>query len=691
MKDRLLNFITHPAFISFLIWLIIIILIPDIFSEYSVKKVDEMYCSNNVYYFTDIDIDNESEKVIFDLGDIEQTKILVQKKDQVLEQFNIKFLPAAGIFYYSGDYNSDGFAECFVFTENEDSIFLTVIDPLKRKDYIILNRYIDKKGKTEHSNNRPNIKPVILLKNDSTGNYDFVFLITAGFSREPRRAYRYIVDSDSLIKSPESGACIIGSHVIDINNDDIPEILLNGQSTGNTDYNKPYTDQFGWLMVLNSDLNFVFPPVRFMKYPSTINIVPLNFNGDMRLGVFHDYIGTDTIESAFYLYDKAGNLLTRSKVEGFEHAYSRILPNENDGYSTFFFLKNLNGEVEKTDKDFNSTEMIKIPPIGTCQPIATVDADQDGQGEYIFQGGDFKSVLIVRNDFSNSISFPLDNEAGLVSVSEVLKKEDKPLIYLQFGKNGIFIRYSKNQFYFLKYPFYLLLYLTTIILILLIFRLQRYRLAKKESMEKQMVLLQMKAIKNQMDPHFTLNVLNSIGSLYASDKNREQADYIFGKYARLIRETVISSDQVIIQLGDEIEFVQNYIDLERFRCNNGFSCEIDIKPDIDLQKKIPRMLVHTFVENAIKYGLKNSEGAGKLKISLQKNNNVYLIEIEDNNIETTNTGKFNKGTEKGLNIVKELIDLYFKLEKIQIKYSLKDRLSPENEHIGKVAQLVIPL
>jgi len=202
-------------------------------------------------------------------------------------------------------------------------------------------------------------------------------------------------------------------------------------------------------------------------------------------------------------------------------------------------------------------------------------------------------------------------------------------------------------------------------------------------MENSMVSLQMKAIKSQIDPHFTLNVLNSIGSLYAVEKNREKADYIFGKYARLIRETVISSDKVIIPVAEELEFVKDYIDLERFRSDNIFDCSIDIDKNFDLQKKIPRMLIHTFVENAIKYGLKRGSGKNLLKISLRVENRNYLIEIEDTGSPGGTDPGSGSGTGKGLAIVNELIDLYYKLEKVQITYSIKNNVTPDNQIVGK--------
>jgi len=330
---------------------------------------------------------------------------------------------------------------------------------------------------------------------------------------------------------------------------------------------------------------------------------------------------------------------------------------------------------------------LKIPPLILSNPTACIDADSDGENEYFFQGEGDRSLLIVRNDFSDAVSLPMKT-GGILSISPVISKNKKPMVYTQSGETGVFLRYSKNPFYYFKYPSYLAIYGSVFLFILLIFRLQRYRIKAREEMGKQMALLQMKAIKNQLDPHFTLNVLNSIGSLYASEGSREKADYIFGKYARLIRETVISSDQIIIPLSHELEFIRNYIDLERFRCSNAFSYNIELDPGIDPDKRIPRMLIHTFVENSIKHGLKNAGGDGILKIFVMSEPGKYIITIKDNNSDTGR--KDEKSTGKGLTIVKELIELYFRLEKVQITFSIDPILSDKDKVIGRIVLIIIP-
>ena len=174
------------------------------------------------------------------------------------------------------------------------------------------------------------------------------------------------------------------------------------------------------------------------------------------------------------------------------------------------------------------------------------------------------------------------------------------------------------------------------------------------------------------------------------ENNRDKADYIFGKYARLIRQTVVSSDQIIIPLAEELEFVRNYIDLEKFRCDNSFDYIIDIDKEIDLQTRIPRMLIYTFVENAIKYAIRSMSEDGLLKISLSAKDHLYQILIEDNGPGLESSESSNKGTGKGLLILNELIELYYKLEKVKITYTLQNITGPGNIISGTRAVIEVP-
>ena len=689
-KDHLREYITHPLFISLILWAVILAFVPPVFSLFWIKHIRDEYTTPKdwIYYF-DFDNDQESEKVSLDLNDPGQTQIIFRKNNKILEQYNIKFQPVGRTDVYAGDYNNDGYLECYIFTMNPDSIFLTVIDPLKLKKPILTGRFIDFRRKAPHSIDAPYIEPVGMTENFKGDYNDLIFIINTGFSKYPRRVYRYMVKDDSLLRSPEGGAVPAGCIIADINNDSIPEFILNINAGGNYNQDFSYTDQYSWLMVLDNKLKFLFPPVKLKKYPSRMMTIPMTLKNKPRLIVLNDYFGADTIESSFYLFDPKGNMIREKPTGNIENIYNQIFTND-DNNNTFYFLRNRNTQIDEIDSNFQVINSFYIPEVDAGKPLALLDANLDGEKEYLFQGRGKRSLIITSNNFKQSVVYAYEKVQNDPTISQIFSINSKPMLYLVFDDYISIIQFYRNPLYYFKYPLYLALYLIVFLFITLIARIQKFRLNIKLQTEKQIASLQMKAIKNQIDPHFTLNILNAIGSLYASENNRDNADYIFAKYARLIRQTVVSSDQIIITLADELDFVRNYIDLEMFRSNNTFEYKIDIDKNVDLQTNIPRMLIHTFVENAIKYGVKKKAEAGTLIIVLKNIGNYYQIIIEDNGPGMESQQVPSKGTGKGLLILNELIALYYKLEKVKITYTLQNIAEQGNTSSGTRAVIEVP-
>ncbi len=691
-KGRIKELISHPAFISLLLWFLIILIIPPVFTKFIVRHLSDEFCKLNTYfYYYDLDGDGNSELLSVDLNDKVQTKIQVKKGNRVIDQYDLKYQPYSGPFINAADYDNDGCQECYVFTMNNDSIFLNVFEPIKSRKILIANRFVDLRRKAPSSNDAPNIVPLGTVKGLNGKYNDFIFFINTGYSLQPRNLYRYMVKEDTLFKSPVSGEAISGCNIFDLNDDGFSEFLINGLAPGNLDEAFPFSDRFSWIMILDGNLNFFFPPLKLTGNPSRSQMVPIMIDNHFSVIVFNDYFGTGSYESTFSIIDQTGNIIKKIGAGSFENNVASIYPNEENNYRTFYFLQNREKMLEM-DHSFKVLKESKVSAITEPHSIMKIDLDKDGRKEYIFQSSDNKQLTVFQHNFKYPVLF--ESERGPESsfaITSVLKNGSKPKFYIQYGDFGGYYRYEKNNLFFLKYPFYLLLYLSILLFISLLFRIQRYRMNLKLQTEHKIAELQMKSIKNQIDPHFTLNILNAIGSLYATEDNRDRADYIFGKYAKLIRQTVISSDQIIVTLADEIDFIRNYIDLEKFRMNNSFSAEIEIGNDVDMQLKIPRMLVYTFIENGIKYGIRNMKDGGLLKIIARKEEGKLKIIVEDNGPGFTVSGTEHLGTGKGLIILNELIDLYFKLEKTRITYSLQN-LSETNAIIsGTRAIIEIPV
>ncbi len=320
-----------------------------------------------------------------------------------------------------------------------------------------------------------------------------------------------------------------------------------------------------------------------------------------------------------------------------------------------------------------------------------MDIDGDNKNELIFQSKDLDNLIIARNDFSNYTFENCSSFGAIDNCSLKFNGHNSPELKVYSANEELTLLYHFNYLYYLKYPMYAGIYLTVFFFILLIQKGQKHRTELKYETEKRIAELQLLSLKNQIDPHFTLNILNSIGSLlYKQD--REKADYVFGKYSKMLRQTVLNSDKIITTLSDELDYVENYLELEKFRNGNRFNWKKDVDEGINLNIKIPKMLIHTFVENAIKHGLRHLEKDGEVFISINKNSNDYKINIRDSGIGRKRAGEIEfSNTRKGMGILDQILDLYFNLEKVKITYDINDLTDENNNSIGTEVEIKIPL
>ncbi|HRU56124.1 MAG TPA: histidine kinase [Bacteroidales bacterium] len=689
ISHNLVEKLLHPAFLGLVIWVIILSFHPVRFDKFKITKTASEILHNNVtFYYFDLDNDGNSEKLMVDLADPGITKLIFFRGDRIIDQYNFRFQPVHILYnIYFADYNHDGFSECFLFTANDDSIFLNIVDPLGLRKVIINNRFIDFRNRARDSTNPPSINPAGMY-NRKDGVSDLIFHIGSGFCLQPRNVYRYMIKEDSLLKSIRSGASITFSVLTDITGDIVPEIITGQIASGNLEFDFPFTDQYTWLMVYDINMKFLFEPLRLGEHPGFLNVVPVRKGNICNLAVLNTYSGADTTEKSFlHIFSPEGKELLRKPFFDYDKTNNYLLPGKYPAGGTFYLVRNCNGEIYEFDGELNVIKQKKMPEVEASHKPVVLDANGDGNPEYIFNGKGTRSIVITQENLEDAVVYR-HNTPGFTVISRLQRKGFPPELYLHFTDHGDYIRFEKNKLFYFRYPFYAGIYLLIFGLLSLLSYLQKIRLDHRRQTELQIASLQMRAIKSQLDPHFTLNMLNSIGGLYATVKNRQKADYIFGKFAKLIRDTVISSDKVSVTISEEIEFVRNYIELERFRCDNRFDYSIDAEPSFDMNIEIPRMLIHTLAENAVKHGVKALPGGGMIKISLRKEGNDYLIEIENNCPGDADKEQTVNSTGKGLKLISEMIDLFYKLKKVSISYKVDDYISKEGERWRKVSVVV---
>lgn len=197
----------------------------------------------------------------------------------------------------------------------------------------------------------------------------------------------------------------------------------------------------------------------------------------------------------------------------------------------------------------------------------------------------------------------------------------------------------------------------SVIITLLVVRRHQIKVKEKERVKSEFSRLQMTSVLKQFDPHFTFNVISSVGSLIMKGEKEIAYDYIT-KLSSLLRTLLSDGTMIIRSLSDELDFVRRYCDLQKLRFKDRFNFKIEIDENVDLQREIPKMLIQTFVENAIKHGFENRLIGGDVFIAVDKTEAGVEIVIQDNGIGRAAASKFSKkGTGQGLKIISGFFDV----------------------------------
>jgi sensor histidine kinase YesM len=154
-------------------------------------------------------------------------------------------------------------------------------------------------------------------------------------------------------------------------------------------------------------------------------------------------------------------------------------------------------------------------------------------------------------------------------------------------------------------------------------------LGKKELLAEQLRTLaaeaELTALRAQINPHFLFNTLNTIAQLVHTDA--ERAEETVERLAEMFRYSLNSSDQRSVLLGDELDFLDIYLDIEKVRFGDRLRISRDIAPET-LDTLIPSLILQPLVENAIKHGRK-ADGSIDLVIRAHLSDETVEITVTD--------------------------------------------------------------
>lgn len=174
--------------------------------------------------------------------------------------------------------------------------------------------------------------------------------------------------------------------------------------------------------------------------------------------------------------------------------------------------------------------------------------------------------------------------------------------------------------------------------------------------------LEQKALLLQMNPHFIFNSINSIQGLYKNEK--EKADEYLIKFSNLLRQILEFSKSKIIDLEQEIVFLQAYMDINKLRIEKGFEYEIFLPDNLQVNNVgISPMILQPFVENALIHGIQPLGEGGKIEVHFRIAGELLICEITDNGIGREKAAALNKfrfHKSLGLEITQKRLNLFNK-------------------------------
>ncbi len=209
---------------------------------------------------------------------------------------------------------------------------------------------------------------------------------------------------------------------------------------------------------------------------------------------------------------------------------------------------------------------------------------------------------------------------------------------------------------------------------------------------------QLKFLAAQMNPHFIFNSLNSI-QFFVLENEKEKALEVLSEFSRLMREAMMNSGNRFITIAQEISFLEKYLKLEQMRFPNKLDYKIELDEEIDEDEFfIPPMLLQPYIENAIVHGISHKDGAGKIIISFQLNDEYINCVIEDDGVgreaamELNKKRHGNKHVSMAMKINEMRIGLLNESEPEQnnFYYEIEDLKSDKGTALGTKVTLKIP-
>ncbi len=632
--------------------------------------------------FTDIDGDGNSEEFIYyHLSDNKQP--VINQYDNTGKFQYIWYLSGQTIKQFdfiNGDYNSDGKNELYVFSKNKDGIYLYGIEGNRS------NQFLAEKVKVINFSKQIENNDVIIhsgglhdLNND--GFKEVIFSVNNRFTNTSRKVIAYDIHNEVVTKSEELGLQLVGKpNIIDIDNDGKLEIFLSTLNSSNYLTNSEDKHALSAkTIVLNNDLSYRFAPIPFNSRMSVSSAFPYVSTEDTSIVCLNWSLTKDN-NGLLLLLDKKGNVKRRLDIknETFIFDQSRKNWSEIKTYSHNGFVKHYNKNLELT----SSHRLGNI-----INQVAFIDINKNGIEELLVIKDN--SIIIYTPGYNSKVTIPIPGLAIQklhFSIKENVGNSNQ--LSIQNNNYHYLVNYYKHPYYWIRYLFYLFTATISLGIYLLAQFIFKNHIEKIRKIERESTYMHIDVVKNQLNPHFIFNALNSIA--YSINKDDRKTAYSnLGTFSKFMRETIVSIDDYGRSLEDELKFVKYYLELEKYRFKDQFDYDFILSPEVSKSVKIPKMCIFSYVESALKQGILPKKGGGRVEIKVDTIKELFLVICISDNGLYRNLAK-EKSSTNSMIVMERSIRFYNKFNTSTIIVTYKDNGTPDNP-LGSEVKIKVPL
>ncbi|MFN8251035.1 MAG: histidine kinase [Ferruginibacter sp.] len=225
--------------------------------------------------------------------------------------------------------------------------------------------------------------------------------------------------------------------------------------------------------------------------------------------------------------------------------------------------------------------------------------------------------------------------------------------------------------------------------LLAVFAVSFFLRQQKLKHKKDILETEQRLNRARMNPHFFFNALTALQKFALKENNGQMMASNLSKFSNIMRETLESTYKEYVTIEQEMEFLNEYLEVQKIRFPQTFSYEITAAKELEIDElQIPAMIIQPFVENSIEHGFAGVDYPGRVSVQFTPAGNDLLVVIADNGKGLHSAVKENnEHISRASQIIKDRIYL------LNIKLKTKAGFSIDNNPSGQgvVVKINLPL